>query len=397
MHIRASVVFRICIVLALAGCESFQLEPPSQAQIREDSDEVVDDAQVLALVNSVDSAILLEERARRRNYRLLEKETLSGLGMVMLKFRSPAGLAPDAASRELEKLEPHATAGALHRYALETAAQETGQPRQQAPRFTPRLYANDMINWPAEGCAARFAVGMIDGPVDADAAGIAGADIVAASFIDAEPGVRAVNHGSAIAELIVGRGRLAEAQLYSAAVVDRNGAAVDAIIRAVNWMLDADVGVVNISLAGPYNKTLDRVVQRAADRGLVIVAAVGNDGRDATPRYPAAFESVIAVTAVDSAGAVYARAVSGDHVDFAAPGVDVFVKGDGRGRYVSGTSIAAPFVTTFVAGHAQAHDRMPAKALRALLGEETVDLGDQGHDRIYGRGLISTGANCRRI
>ena len=119
---------------------------------------------------------------------------------------------------------------------------------------------------------------------------------------------------------------------------------VEPILKALNWMARSDVRVVNISLAGPYNRTLDRGIQRAVDKGMIIVAAVGNDGAQALPLYPAALKDVIAATAVDSDAHIYNLAVQGRHVDIAAPGVEVFVGDEKTGRYVSGTSIAAPFV-----------------------------------------------------
>ena len=96
-------------------------------------------------------------------------------------------------------------------------------------------------------------------------------------------------------------------------------AGVDDIVRAVDWLHSQGVRVVNISLAGPYNKILDRGLEAAAERGMVIVAAAGNEGAGAPPRYPAAFDYVIAVTAVDADLRVYRRAGAGDHIDFAAP------------------------------------------------------------------------------
>ena len=148
-------------------------------------------------------------------------------------------------------------------------------------------------------------------------------------------------------------------RLFYAAVVgnvpDADPAAgVDAIMRAIDWLHGSGVRLVNVSLAGPYNKILDRGLAAAADRGMVIVAAVGNDGPGAPPRYPAAFDFVIAVTAVDADLAAYARAPRGSYVDFAAPGVDVFVPLAGSGRYMTGTSIAAPFVTALIASSPEA-------------------------------------------
>ena len=172
-------------------------------------------------------------------------------------------------------------------------------------------------------------------------------------------------------------------------------AGVDAIMRAINWLHGSGVRLVNVSLAGPYNKILDRGLAAAAGRGMVIVAAVGNDGPDAPPRYPAAFDFVIAVTAVDADLHPYARAPRGSYVDFAAPGVDVFVPFGGTGRYVTGTSIAAPFVTALIASNPDAARLGSVTTVRAGLAREAMDLGAVGNDDTFGAGLARAPQSCR--
>ena len=206
-------------------------------------------------------------------------------------------------------------------------------------------------------------------------------------------------HGTAVAELLAGPGRLRDARLFHAAVVgsvpDADPAAgVDAILRAIDWLHGSGVRLVNVSLAGPYNKILDRGLAAAADRGMVIVAAVGNDGPGSPPRYPAAFDFVIAVTAVDADLVPYARAPRGDYVDFSAPGVDVFVPLNG-GRYMTGTSIAAPFVTAVIASSPEAATLGSVAMVRASLAQAAVDLGATGADDVFGAGLARALAACR--
>ena len=206
--------------------------------------------------------------------------------------------------------------------------------------------------------------------------------------------------GSRLQKLLAGPGRLRDAQLYYAVVVgsvsnSEPAAGVDAIMRAINWLHGSGVRLVNVSLAGPYNKILDRGLAAAADRGMVIVAAVGNDGPDAPPRYPAAFDFVIAVTAVDADLQPYARAPRGSYVDFAAPGVDVFVPFSGTGRYVTGTSIAAPFVTALIASDPDAARLGSVTTVRAALAREAVDLGAAGNDDTFGAGLARAPQSCR--
>ncbi len=83
---------------------------------------------------------------------------------------------------------------------------------------------------------------------------------------------------------------------------------------------------------------------------MVIVAAAGNGGPKAAPAYPAAYNDVIAVTAIDRAKRAYRRAGRGEHIDLAAPGVDVWTAASVPGaRAKTGTSFATPFVTAAVA------------------------------------------------
>lgn len=155
-------------------------------------------------------------------------------------------------------------------------------------------------------------------------------------------------------------------------------------------MILNDVKTVNMSLAGPPNRIVEAAIRRAATQGIVIVAAAGNNGPTSPPRFPAAYANVIAVTAVTRQHRAYPRAVRGPHIDFAGPGVEILAaSNEGGYSNVSGTSIAAPFVTAAVvlrcagASLCEDHDR-----LVELLAAFAIDLGLPGHDPIYGNGLI---------
>jgi len=376
--------------LTLTACETFNLEPPSEQIILAAQDELQSQTEVIAVVNSIDSADLLERKASRRGYNLKDRNVLSGLGFVMLTFNAPTGLSTDVASRELEKLEPHATAGVNHKYSL--------QAFPATAKAKGREYADDLIAWPMDGCRANFPIGMIDGGVDLSASGLPHSNIIVKKFTPEDENLGAIEHGTAIAELLVGQGRLTDTRLYSAVVISdedtsQPSSGVGEILRALDWMQTSGVKLVNISLAGPYNRTLDRAVQRAANRGMILVAAVGNDGANATPRYPAAFKNVIAATAVDSGSEIYDGAVRGSHVDFAAPGVEVFIKA--QGRYISGTSVATPFITARIASDSQLLNNTELGKIKNLLAENAVDLGEPGRDSVYGQGLIKAQVSCQ--
>ena len=123
------------------------------------------------------------------------------------------------------------------------------------------------------------------------------------------------------------------------------GGSADAIVQGLAWMAENHVRVINISLVGPPNLTLELSVRALVARGVLIVAPVGNDGPAAPPLYPAAYPGVVAVTGVDRRGKVLVEAGRAGHVDFAAPGADLQAARAGGGlTRVRGTSFAAPIV-----------------------------------------------------
>lgn len=380
-------MIRIATLLALlaspALAQGFVLDPPSAEVIAADAQDLYDTSTLVVLADDSASADRLTAVAE---FDLLSRETLAGLGQVMLVFRLPPTVAGAEAIARIEGLEPGVTAGVNHAYRAPAAP--------LLPRG--REYANALIGWPAEGCEAQVPVGIIDTGLDAHTPGLAGVSIESRAFVS---GQGDTSHGTAIAELIGGPGRLTSARIFHAAVVGpveggEPAAGVDSLVRALDWMQASGVGVVNVSLAGPYNKILDRAVQAAERRGLIVVAAAGNTGRNGPPRYPAAFRQTIGVTALDAALTLYTEAPEGGHVDVAAPGVDVFVPREG-GEYLSGTSVAAPFVTAILVADPVAARLGSASAARAWLAEGARDLGEPGPDDLFGSGLVQPGGACR--
>ena len=149
------------------------------------------------------------------------------------------------------------------------------------------------------------------------------------------------------------------------------------------------VGVINMSLVGPPNVTLERILKIITARGHIVVAAVGNDGPSSPPLYPAAYAEVVAVTAVDSRQRILAEAVRGAHIAFAAPGSEMAAADDsGRFSVVRGTSFAAPIVAALLARELPAPDRDAAARAVTALAMSATDLGASGRDPVYGYGLV---------
>ena len=128
----------------------------------------------------------------------------------------------------------------------------------------------------------------------------------------------------------------------------------------------------------------------------MLIAAAGNDGPRAKPAFPAAYPDVIAVTAVDRSKRIYRRAAQGDHIDIAAPGVNVWTAASIKGqRPRSGTSFAAPFVTAAAALIVSDNPGFSREEVEIVLQNEADDLGVKGRDSVYGWGLLDISAICR--
>ena len=166
------------------------------------------------------------------------------------------------------------------------------------------------------------------------------------------------------------------------------------IARGIDAASRMNVRVMNLSVGGQEDRLLTRVVNAAAARGIAMVSAAGNDGPSGKPSYPAAIDNVIAVTAVDTTGALYQRATRGSFIDLAAPGVDIISTGPGgRDRLFSGTSAATAFASGSLALLLQ-QSKLSVQELRAVLAKSARDLGPAGRDAEFGDGLVDV---CRAL
>jgi minor extracellular protease Epr len=208
-----------------------------------------------------------------------------------------------------------------------------------------------------------------------------------------------VVHGTAVASVIAGAaeesaGRVSLSKLRAASVFFRDGdgqvrATTAGLVAALDWLAGApDLRVVNMSLAGPPNRLLEVALADVAMHGVIVVAAVGNNGPTGGPLYPAAYDTVVGVTAVDSGHRVYRYANRGRQVMFSALGVQVAVATPGGGFSTqSGTSLASPRVAALL-GETIAAGSLSSAAAVESLQTAALDLGDSHYDEVYGYGLV---------
>jgi subtilisin family serine protease len=169
------------------------------------------------------------------------------------------------------------------------------------------------------------------------------------------------SHGTAVAGIIGALGNNREGvsgiawhvKLLPIKALNSQGRGPDSVmVKAILYAADNGARIINISSTGTrYSAALETAVQYAQDKGALIVAAAGNTGNgDNSVDYPAAFDGVIAVAAIDDKDQLATFSQRQSYVSMAAPGVDVpstAWAGAGRGPYASqsGTSIAAPHVS----------------------------------------------------
>jgi hypothetical protein len=247
---------------------------------------------------------------------------------------------------------------------------------------------------------------MIDTPVDTNHVAFAGRNIQHRSFIPEAAIPATPDHGTAVAALLVGDpasdsfgGLVPGAALIAGSIFQRqaNGSAVGnlfALLQALDWMAVQNLDALNLSLETGSNEILAKAVEQVLANGLVITAAAGNGGANASPAYPAALPGVIAVTAIGTSLEPYDYANHGDYIDFAAPGVELWTAVPGGGEIQSGTSFAVPFLTAMAAMQVASGAPSDVESLRQAIAADTRDLGAPGKDDIFGWGLVRFSPDC---
>lgn len=192
------------------------------------------------------------------------------------------------------------------------------------------------------------------------------------------------------------RGIAPECELYCGKVLGDDGSgSISAIAKGIRWAVD-EVGadVINMSLgcppAGAWSPTLRSACSYAAEKGVVLCCAAGNDA--GAVNAPANLDTTIAVAAVDRNKEKAYFTCHGSEVDFAAGGVDVFSTWLGN-QYarLSGTSMATPVITGVVAlvigaTKAEGVKLTPEQVYQKLVGI-AVDVEAPGKDEYTGNGI----------
>jgi len=170
------------------------------------------------------------------------------------------------------------------------------------------------------------------------------------------------------------------------------------LAKGIDFAIRREARVLNLSVAGPEEALVTRMVNAALRRGAVVVAASGNGGPDGPPFHPGALEGVLTVTALDADEKLWRDASRGEQIDLAAPGVEIVSDApDGSFPALSGTSFATAHAAGAVALLLSAYPALTAPDVESLLEGTARDLGKRDHDPKYGAGLIDVCSAANRL
>lgn len=315
-------------------------------------------------------------RALDAGFTVVREERLEALDLTTTVLAPPGRLSLSRAVERLRDLNPETEVAFNH---VHTPAGAKASPANAQPT-------------PTGPQASSARLGLIDTGVEAAHPALAGSRITQRGFAGPP---RMGAHGLAVASLMVGRSgpfsggapgeALLVADIYGGQAA---GGSSTGLAQALSWMVEQRATVVNISLVGPRNALVARAVARAQARGATIVAAAGNDGPAAPPLYPAAYDGVIGVAAVNARDQALPEGARGPQIDFVAPGADMAAAAaGGTWTAVRGASFASPIVAGLLARQGGGPGAIDA------LARSAKDLGTPGRDPVYGAGLV--GAQSR--
>jgi subtilisin family serine protease len=216
-------------------------------------------------------------------------------------------------------------------------------------------------------------------------------------------------HGTHVAGIIAalagnglgGSGAAAGVRILPIRVLDAAGQGwSSSIAEGIQWAADHGADVINLSLGGTvpsgvYRTAIDYAVN---GRGAVVVASAGNDYQTGNPmQYPASDPDAIAVGANTASGHRASFSSTGSYVALSAPGTSILAPcpptggmcNDASGyARLSGTSMAAPFVSAAAALLRGARPDATAAQVRAWLTSTATDAGTPGRDDEFGAGIV---------
>ena len=321
---------------------------------------------------------------------------LSSLDIRCLVFSATNRQQRDAIVEALNAEPMVETAQSLQYFKTLSDAQPVGEyndPYSAMQHSLDEMQIRQSHRW-ATGAGVTVAV--IDTGLDDRHPEFSGRVLGSRNFVDREPMHEDI-HGTAVAGVIAATannrvgmvGVAPDAQLLGLKACWPEAPASDhaycssfTLAKAMNFAIDQGADIINLSLAGPKDRLLDRLVQRARRADILVVGAVDLNHPD---QFPAGVEGVIGVTA---------KPADGDYDFVSAPGVKVLSTLPGSEYdFYSGSSVSAGHVSGIAALIRQRKPHLPADVVGELL-KKTVDKSSGAVNGCRALAAVVTGVDC---
>lgn len=163
---------------------------------------------------------------------------------------------------------------------------------------------------------------------------------------------------------------------------DKGQGNIESVVEGINKAIEKNVDIINLSIGFSNDSIkLKEVVDKAMAKGINVVASTGNTLGYSTD-YPAKYNGVISVSAIDKENSIYIHAGKGK-VDVVAPGVDIpVINGKSQLDYQSGTSFATAYVSGIISLYLEDGESID----RNFLKNKSTELGNS---KTYGIGLLT--------
>ena len=193
-------------------------------------------------------------------------------------------------------------------------------------------------------------------------------------------------HGTAVASIICAKdddngvtGIDDDLEVYSVRILDENNEApISRVVAALQWCEENGIDIINMSFGTNYDSDILREeIKSVADKGILMIAAAGNDKEADQILYPAAYEEVMAVGGVSADMSPADCSVQGAGVELSAPGEYIPVLAQLGGLTVeSGTSMAVPHIAAVAAKLWENHADWSADKIRQCMDVSAKQLAD---------------------
>ncbi|HXY22392.1 MAG TPA: S8 family serine peptidase [Burkholderiaceae bacterium] len=284
----------------------------------------------------------------------LETQTFALTGQTVERWRIDGARSVRDTLLRIQSSFPSVSFGQANRVYLGAQAQPATKPDAAADAAAAQYVVRKLHLLEAHriNSGDNVLVAVIDSKIDTTHPDLAG--VIADEYDVVGNAAPAHAHGTAMAGAIAAHSKLVgvapKVKLLAIRAFAGAGESAQSttfnILKALDWAASKHARIVNMSFAGPPDTLLQEMLNKANARGIVLIAAVGNEGPRSPPLYPAADARVIGVTATDADDKLMPQANRGPQVAIAAPGVEILAAApNGAYQVTSGTSVAAAHAT----------------------------------------------------